>query len=184
MRELSLHILDLAQNSIEAGAKNLWISVNENEKGFFVFRIRDDGRGMSEELLSTVRDPFTTTRLSRNVGMGIPFIDMVAQQCGGHLDITSKKGEGTLIEAYFEKDNIDRPPLGNIIETVKVLLVGAAWIDLFFSYGNGDAQMEFSTKAVRDILGEATDFSNPEIYTWLEEYLAQEINRVRGMEVN
>lgn len=184
MRELSLHILDLAQNSIEAGAKNLWISVNENEKGFFVFRIRDDGRGMSEELLSTVRDPFTTTRLSRNVGMGIPFIDMVAQQCGGHLDITSKKGEGTLIEAYFEKDNIDRPPLGNIIETVKVLLVGAAWIDLFFSYGNSDAQMEFSTKAVRDILGEATDFSNPEIYTWLEEYLAQEINRVRGMEVN
>lgn len=184
MRELSLHILDLAQNSIEAGAKTLWISVNENENGFFVFRIKDDGRGMSEELLRTVRDPFTTTRLSRNVGMGIPFIDMVAQQCGGHLDISSQKGRGTLIEAYFEKDNIDRPPLGNIIETIKVLLAGAGWIDLVFSYGNGDELMEFSTKAVRDILGEATDFSNPEVYTWLEEYLAQEINRVRGMEVN
>lgn len=184
MRELSLHILDLAQNSIEAGAKTLWIFVNENENGFFVFRIKDDGRGMSEELLSKVRDPFTTTRLSRNVGMGIPFIDMTAQQCGGHLDITSQKGEGTLIEAYFEKDNIDRPPLGNIIETIKVLLVGASWIDVIFTYSSGAEQMEFSTKAVRDILGDAADFANPEIYTWLEDYLKQEINRVRGMEVN
>lgn len=183
MRELSLHILDLAQNSIEAGAKNLQIAVNEDEQGYFVFRIQDDGRGMSEELLSKVRDPFTTTRLSRNVGMGIPFIDMVTQQCGGHLDISSVKGQGTLIEAYFAKDNIDRPPLGNIIETIKVLLAGAPWIDLIFTYQQGSASITFSTKEVREILGEAADFTNPEVYTWMEGYLQQEIDRVRNVEV-
>lgn len=183
MRELSLHILDLAQNSIEAGAKNIVIAVDEDENGYFVFRIEDDGRGMEEELLQKVRDPFTTTRLSRNVGMGIPFIDMTAEQCGGRLDIASVKGEGTKIAAYFEKDNIDRPPLGNICESIKVLLAGAPWIDVVFTYKKGERSMRFDTKDIRAVLGEDTDFTNPDVYSWLDGYLQQEINRVQGVEV-
>ena len=93
MRELSLHILDLAQNSIEAGAHNVIIEINENENGFFVFRISDDGHGMSEEMVQKIRDPFVTTRTTRKVGMGIPFMDMVTKQCGGHLLIQSRKGK-------------------------------------------------------------------------------------------
>lgn len=183
MRELSLHILDLAQNSIEAGARNLAVEINEDEGGFFVFRIKDDGRGMSPELLQQVRDPFTTTRLSRKVGMGIPFIDMVTQQCGGHLDITSVKGSGTKIAAYFAAGNIDMPPLGDIAASIRVLLAGAPWIDLDFIYCCGKGRLEFSTRQVREILGEAADFANPEVSLWLEEYLKQEIAKVRGMEV-
>ncbi len=118
MRELALHILDLAQNSVEAGAKNISISIDEDADGYFVFRIEDDGHGMSEEMLQRVRDPFVTTRLTRKVGMGIPFIDMVTQQCGGHLEISSQKGSGTVLTAYFAKDNIDRPPLGEIVASI------------------------------------------------------------------
>ena len=77
MRELSLHILDLAQNSVEADARNLQIDIDENENGYFTFSISDDGRGMTEEMVKRVRDPFVTTRLTRKVGMGIPFMDMV-----------------------------------------------------------------------------------------------------------
>lgn len=183
MRELSLHILDLAQNSIEAGARNLIVAINENENGFFVFSIEDDGRGMSPELLRQVRDPFTTTRLSRKVGMGIPFIDMVTQQCGGHLEITSEKGKGTRIAAYFASGNIDMPPLGDIAASVRVLLAGAPWIDLEFIYCCGQGRLNFSTRQVREILGDAADFANPEISLWLEEYLKQEIAKVKGMEV-
>lgn len=183
MRELSLHILDLAQNSIEAGAKNLIIAIDEDEDGFFVFRIEDDGRGMSPELLRQVRDPFTTTRLSRKVGMGIPFIDMVTQQCGGHLELTSVKGSGTKLAAYFAAGNIDMPPLGDIAASIRVLLAGAPWLEIDFSYACGGRRLDFSTRQVREILGDAADFANPEISLWLEEYLKQEIAKVKGMEV-
>ncbi len=182
MRELSLHILDLAQNSIAAQAKNVTIKINEDENGFFTFSIEDDGCGMSEEMLTRVRDPFVTTRKTRKVGMGIPFIDMVAQQCEGRLDLQSTLGKGTIIKAYFAKDNIDRPPLGNIVETIKVLLVGAPQIDLLFTYAKGEEKMQFNTQEVREILWDATDFANPEIYSWLEGYLTQEIARVQGKE--
>ena len=90
MRELSLHILDLAQNCVAAGAKNIYLTVNEDDGGFFVITVADDGRGMSEDLVRKVRDPFITSRKTRKVGMGIPFMDMVAQQCGGHVDIKSR----------------------------------------------------------------------------------------------
>lgn len=182
MRELSLHILDLAQNSIGAGAHLVTIIIDEDEKGFFTFSIEDDGCGMSEEMVKQVRDPFVTTRKTRKVGMGIPFIDMVSQQCGGHLDIKSVEGEGTLIKAYFTKDNIDMPPLGDIVESIKVLLVGAPWLDVVFIYRNGAKEFTFNTQDIREALGDAADFTNPEVYAWIEGYLRQEIALVQGKE--
>lgn len=182
MRELSLHILDLAQNSIGAGAHNVKIVINEDEGGFFTFSIEDDGCGMSEAMVAQVRDPFVTTRKTRKVGMGIPFIDMVCQQCGGHLDIKSVEGEGTIIKAYFANDDIDVPPLGNIVESIKVLLVGAPWLDVVFVYKNGDDGFTFDTCQIKEILGDAADFTNPEVYTWIEGYLKQEIALVQGRE--
>lgn len=182
MRELSLHILDLAQNSIGAGAHSVTIIIDEDEAGFFTFSIEDDGCGMSEEMVKQVRDPFVTTRKTRKVGMGIPFIDMVSQQCGGHLDIKSVEDEGTIIKAYFVKDNIDRPPLGDIVESIKVLLVGAPWLDLIFTYKNKTKEFTFSTYEVREVLGDTADFTNPEVYAWMEGYLRQELARVQAEE--
>lgn len=183
MRELSLHILDIAQNSISAGAKYITIEINENEKGFFVFRVIDDGCGMTEEMLSKVRDPFTTTRKTRKVGMGIPFLDMVTQQCGGYLNITSNVGQGTSIEAYFKADNIDRPPLGNLIDSLRVLLVGILNdVDIEFIYTNGSKSMIFKTKDVRKCLGKDCDFSNPIISAWIEQYLRENLNDVQSEE--
>ena len=137
MRELSLHILDLIQNSIEAGARTAFLEVKEDEEGYFIFRISDDGRGMSEELLSNVRDPFVTTRLTRVVGMGIPFIAMTTEQSGGRLTIESQEGKGTRIEATFLRNHLDRPPLGNLVATVKVILVGNSDLHLIMHYSAG-----------------------------------------------
>lgn len=175
MKELSLHILDLAQNGIAAGATQVDIEVNEDEKGYFVFRIRDNGRGMSPELLQRVRDPFVTTRTTRKVGLGIPFIDMMTQQCGGYLNLTSKEGQGTLLEAAFAKDNIDRPPLGDLPSTMKVLLVGAPTLDFTLTYKQGEDGFTFSTRQLRQELGAAADFTQPALYGWVEGYLRQEI---------
>lgn len=182
MRELALHILDIAQNSLRAGAKHIAIEINENENGFFVFRIIDDGCGMSKEMLSKVRDPFTTSRKTRQIGMGIPFLDMVTQQCLGHLELTSTVGKGTQIAAYFAADNIDRPPLGNIAESLRILLAGAPNINLKFTYVNANKKMEFNTDMVREVLGEECDFANPIISAWLDVYLKDNIVAVQSRE--
>ncbi len=180
MRELSLHILDLAQNSIEAGARHLKIDINENENSYFTFAIADDGRGMTEEMVKKVRDPFVTTRLTRKVGMGIPFMDMVTAQCGGYFDIKSKPGEGTVVKAAFKADNIDRPPLGDIAGSIAVLLAGAPQIELVFTYNAAGGSFVFDTQEVRAVLGNETDFAHPEIYRWTEDYLRQQLNALRA----
>ena len=180
MRELSLHILDLAQNSIEAGAHNLQIDINENENGYFTFAITDDGRGMTEEMVKQVRDPFVTTRLTRKVGMGIPFMDMVTAQCGGYFDIKSKPREGTTVKAAFKADNIDRPPLGDIAGSIAVLLAGAPGLNLVFTYKTPGGEFVFDTQEIRAVLGEDTDFAHPEVYQWTEDYLRQQLKALRA----
>ncbi len=180
MRELSLHILDIAQNSVTAGANCIWLTICENENGYFVFRVRDNGRGMSKDLLQKVKDPFTTTRTTRKIGMGIPFIDMVTQQCGGYMDLFSEPGEGTLLAAYFAVDNIDRPPLGNIVSTIQVLLAGTPKLDLEFVYYGLKEKLIFRTQEIREILGDACDFANPEIYSWLGSYLSEQLSIIQG----
>lgn len=180
MRELSLHILDLAQNSVEAGARNLQIDIDENENGYFTFSISDDGRGMTEEMVKKVRDPFVTTRLTRKVGMGIPFMDMVTSQCGGYFDIKSQPGECTVVKAAFKADNIDRPPLGDIAGSIAVLLAGAPELNLVFNYKAANGAFCFDTRQVREVLGQDTDFAHPEIYRWTEEYLRQQLDALHA----
>lgn len=180
MRELSLHLLDLAQNSVEAGAHNLQISVNENENGYFTFAITDDGRGMTEEMVKKVRDPFVTTRLTRKVGMGIPFMDMVTAQCGGYFDIKSAPGEGTTVKAAFKADNIDRPPLGDIAGSIAVLLAGAPGLNLVFTYSADSGSFVFDTEEIRAVLGQDADFAHPEIYRWTEGYLRQQLSALHA----
>lgn len=183
MRELALSILDAAQNSVAAGAKHIWLTVAENEAGYFLFRIRDDGCGMDSSLLQRVRDPFFTTRSTRRVGMGIAFIDMQTQQCGGHLDIISAPGEGTELAAYFAADNIDRPPLGDLVGSILVLLAGAPQLELDLYYCGARGRMHFSTEEVRRWVGADCDFANPIVYGWLKNYLKQQLSLVQGDEV-
>lgn len=181
MRELALHILDLTQNCLRAGATKVTIEIHENLKGFFVFKIGDNGCGMSPELVAKVRDPFVTTRTTRKVGMGIPFMDMVTEQCEGHFEINSEEGRGTQVAAYFKTDHLDRPPLGNIVESIKILLVGAPALNLEFTYYGGKGSFVFDTDQVREVLGDSCDFTNPLIYSWVEEYLQQELEQVQTL---
>jgi hypothetical protein len=177
MKELSLNMLDLAQNGIKAGAKLINLEVDENESGFFVFRVQDNGCGMKADMVQKIRDPFFTTRTTRKVGMGVSLVDMLTTQCGGHLDISSTPGKGTLMAAYFGKDNIDRPPLGDLPATMKVLVAGAPSLDFTLSYKNGGHSFVFDTREVRKELGPLADFTSPALYEWVESFVR------RGMEM-
>jgi hypothetical protein len=167
------------QNSIEAGATKILLEVNEDMDGFFTFSITDNGRGMSEDMLKKIRDPFVTTRLTRKVGMGIPFVDMTTAQSGGQLIIKSKLGAGTSLKASYLRNHLDCPPLGDIVNTIKVFLVGNSRLHFVMHYRVRKAEFVFDSQDVIMRLGEKIDFSYPEVYSWLEEYLKQEIDEVR-----
>ena len=135
MKELSLHLLDIAQNSISAGAGNIEIYVCESvEKDRMILSITDDGRGMSKDFLSRVADPFTTTRKTRKVGMGIPLFKLAAELTGGTFSIDSTLGKGTVVTAVFIPSHIDMPPLGDMTGTMLALIQGSPQLEFVYRH--------------------------------------------------
>ena len=177
MKELSLNILDIAQNSVKAGAANIGIEINEDSK-MLEFIVTDDGCGMTEDFLSRVTDPFSTTRTTRKVGLGLPLLKMQAELTGGYLRISSRhesqyRDHGTRVHAFFNKDSIDYIPLGDIISTVCVLVQGADTCDYLFVHNTEKGSVRLSTKEMRDMLGEDVPLGLPEVIVWVRDYLEE-----------
>ncbi|NCB62639.1 MAG: ATP-binding protein [Clostridia bacterium] len=172
MKELSLHILDVAQNSVSAGAKALDLTVAE-KGGRLAVVIADNGRGMSPEFLATVTDPFTTTRTTRKVGLGLPLLKLAAEQTGGGLTIESTVGVGTTVNAAFDAESIDCPPLGDMAATVALLVQGAPEdMELTYTRETEKGVFRFDTREIREILG-PVPLSEPEVAQWMKEYIAE-----------
>ena len=178
MKEIALHILDIAQNSITAGADRLEIALTE-ENGAISLTIADDGRGMSPELLATVSDPFTTTRTTRKMGLGLPLLRMAAEQTGGGLDIRSAVGKGTTVEARFRAEHIDCPPVGDMAGTVTLLIQGAPELELSYVHRVGGAEFRLDTRQVRETLGEGISLAEPEVVLWLRDYIQEQERSLR-----
>lgn len=178
MKELSLNILDIAQNSVRANATLIHIQLTETDT-IFSFKIIDDGCGMSEELLRTVTDPFTTTRTTRKVGLGIPLLKLAAEMTGGYVKITSDTGvhHGTETEALFHKDHIDYTPLGDIVDTVCTLVQGSPHIDFVFSHEMPCGTVRLDTREMRPILGDVP-LSDPQVLIWIKSSLSEEYEAV------
>lgn len=167
MEELALHILDIAQNSIVAAAENIEITVSYNPKTV-VFEITDDGCGMNEETAKSIFNPFTTSRTTRKIGLGIPLLKESCEQSGGSLELHSKKGTGTKITASFERNSFNRPPLGNIGGTVSALISCNPHVLFTFKFIYEDAEYTISTKELQQVLGNVP-VSNPEIAAFIEQ---------------
>ena len=173
MKELSLHILDIVQNSIKAKASLITVSVIEDSiKDLMKITIGDNGCGMSEEMAKSVLDPFVTSRTTRKVGLGIPLFKLAAERCGGELKISSEEGKGTELYASFILSHIDRQPLGNMKETVLSLITSYEDIDFYYLHKVDEKTFEVDTREIKNILG-GVSFSESEVYLWLSEYLAE-----------
>ncbi|MDR3264353.1 MAG: ATP-binding protein [Clostridiales bacterium] len=179
MRELSLNILDIAENSISAGASLIDISLILRDKRLSV-NIRDNGRGMSREFLKTVTDPFTTSRTTRKVGVGIPFFKMAAEMTGGSFDIESTVGEGTLTSAVFITDSVDFIPLGDIGETVGTLIMHAPLISFSLKIDVNGKIYEFDTMEIKDVLGEDVPIDNPEVIDFIKNTINENFYNING----
>lgn len=163
MEDLSMHILDIAENSITAGASRVDIVLVEDESADLLsLEIRDDGRGMDEELLKQVCSPFATTRTTRSVGLGLSFLAQSAEMAGGRLTVESRKGEGTRVVSTFQRSHIDRIPIGDLEEMLLTLSIGNPDIDFFFSYRRGERVFDFETGEIRKQL-DGVPFSHPEV---------------------
>jgi hypothetical protein len=175
-RDLSQHLMDIAENSSAAGATLLNINIEEDPAtNRLVVEVRDNGRGMDPEMLLRVTDPWVTTRTTRKVGLGIPFLKQAAEMCGGTFEITSLRGEGTVTRAAFERDHIDRPPLGDLAGTLLCIIVGNAALDVRYRHCVGAEEAVFDTRELREVLGPEVPLHDPEILGFIRGTLAESL---------
>ena len=173
MKELSLHILDIVQNSINAGAKNIEIKIDENTaENLLTIEINDDGCGMSEEFLKKVKDPFVTTRTTRKMGMGISLFEAAAAQCGGGLEIWSELGVGTKVKVTFEHDSIDRAPIGDMAETMLTIISGAPQPEYIYEHKKDGRTFLLDTVQLKEILGDIP-LDTPDVLNWITGYIRE-----------
>lgn len=178
MRELSMHILDIAQNSIVAGASLIKIIVQENlNEDILTIVIEDDGKGMDEKALAMVTNPFFTSRTTRKVGLGIPMFKASAEACDGSFRINSKKGEGTYVEAKFKHSHIDRVPLGNMPDTMVVLVSSDVNIDFLYKHIRNDKEYVLDTREIKEILGEVP-INSIEVLDWVKSNIIEGIKEL------
>lgn len=175
-----MHIADIAQNSIEAKATFVEVTVDENPKTDLLrITVSDNGVGMSDKELARVNDPFFTTRMTRRIGLGIPLFREAALATGGKFSIKSKRGEGTAVCAEFVYSHIDRQPIGNIGETVLLFAVCNPDMDFVYTHSLNEKMFIFDTREVKKVLDDIS-ISEARVAMWLKNYINEGITNLYG----
>ncbi len=176
MYELSLFVLDLVQNSITADAKLIKIWLFEFESANFVtVTVADNGKGMSEEVMTKAIDPFMTSKSERKkkIGLGLPFFKQLIESCEGKFRIKSKSGFGTVVTGSFPYNNIDQPPVGDLEDTILNLVIANSGIDFLYTRANDKNKKVFDTRPVRKMLGNDAElmWQSAELIEWFRNEL-------------
>ena len=182
MDELSLYVLDITMNSVRAGASEITIKLTEDGE-WLDFSVTDNGCGMHEEQVRKLTDPFFTTRKTRKVGLGIPFLTMLAEMTGGGVKITSKHeslgpDHGTTTSARFGRHHIDFIPLGDMVDTVKTLIQGSPDINFTYIHRTEKGEVTLSCAEIREVLGEDIPLNEPEILAWIDGTLREQYEAI------
>jgi hypothetical protein len=178
VREIALHLLDILQNCIEAGATCVDLSIDEDiERNLIVIRVADDGRGMDKATVARVLDPFYTSRRTRHVGLGLPLLAAAAERADGRLRVTSEQGKGTTVEVEFRLDHPDRQPLGELTSTVMAFLLSEHAPVLRYAHrvrrpDRPPAEFSFDTGEMASLLGNVP-LGAPVVREWLQGYIAE-----------
>lgn len=181
LEDLSAHVLDIAENSVMAESTEIMIEVIEGiSSDKLIFSVEDNGKGMTEDFISKVTDPFTTTRTTRRVGMGLPFLRQSAELCEGKLEIISEPGKGTKITATFRMSSIDRPPLGDIPATVMTLIMGSPEIHWIYRHKTDSGEFILDTDEIIGALdGDRELLRSAEVGLWLREHIKENLDDIK-----
>jgi len=185
MRDLSLHILDLSQNSISAGASLVKIIIQEDtEEDRLTIYIEDNGKGMDKDFLLKVMDPFVTTRTSRKVGLGIPLMQAACRRCEGDLIIESAKNVGTKLTAAFKHSHIDRAPIGDMAETMLSLILAGSEesgiVDFVYRHIIDHRDFCLDTREIRTAVGSSISLGEPTVLMWIKDFINEGLANLRG----
>ncbi len=176
---MALHILDIAQNSVRAGAGEITIALDESVAADRLsLMIADNGSGMDRESVSKATDPWFTSRTTRKVGLGLPLLKMNAEQAGGEMTISSQPGKGTTVTASFRHSHIDRAPLGDVSGTIALLILSNPEINIVYRHTCEGKSWSISTAEIKEELGEeaVTDLT---IVRALREIINENVNEIR-----
>ena len=172
MQELSLNILDIAQNSVVAGASLIEIGLEVTDGRMMTITIKDNGKGMDKETLAGVENPFFTSRTTRRVGLGIPLFKQAAEQTGGHFSITSEVGVGTVVQAVFDTASIDFTPLGEVWDTVAILIQMNEDIDFVYTVCSDGQEFVCDTRQLKEVM-EGMPLSDVAVVQWIKEFIRE-----------
>lgn len=176
MQDLSLHLLDIAENSVRAQAKKIIIELDEKvSNNTLCLKISDNGKGMTQQMVQNVVDPFVTTRTTRRVGLGISLLNQNCINASGSLTVNSILGEGTTVQAMMQYDHIDRLPLGDIASSLIILIQGNSHINFIYKHIYENKIFLFDTLEIKKLLGEVM-IDTPEIIQWLKKYIRENID--------
>lgn len=181
MDELSLYVLDITMNSVRAGATEISVTLTQDDE-YLTFSVTDNGCGMTKEQVEKLSNPFFTTRTTRKVGLGIPFLKMIAEMSGGDVKIESvsekeSENHGTTTTARFGLNHIDSLPLGDMVETVKTLIQGAPDINFIYKHTTPKGEVSLSCSELKSVLGDIS-LSEPEIIAWIDGYLREQYEAI------
>lgn len=178
MKELSLHIMDLVQNSIRAKANKITVSVSESdENSSLVIEVQDNGEGIPKEILENITDPYMTSRTTRKVGLGLSLLRHHAELTGGKIVIHSHQGRGTRVEAMFAKDHIDLQPMGDLPGVIKLLLAANPDIDFLYTHETDGGKFNFSSAEAKEML-EVSDFNDYNLQEQIKELLIENLKDI------
>jgi hypothetical protein len=181
MTELSLHILDIVQNSISAKADFIQLEVTEDiDDNILTIKITDNGLGMTPNVLEKATDPYFTSRTTRKVGLGLPLFRMAAEQCNGNLTISSEPGKGTCVCAIFEIGHIDRQPMGDLAGTISMLAATNAGIRFLYKHSTSKGSFVFDTNEVNEIL-EGVSIANPKVMKYLSDMIRENVSDLNSI---
>ncbi len=180
MRELSMHIMDIVENSISAKACLVQIIIRESlKKNLLEIEIIDNGAGMDKSLLGSVDDPFTTTRTTRKVGLGIPLFKAAVERCDGTFWIESKPKKGTNIKGSFRYDHIDRAPMGDLVDTIIALIAGNKDLDFIYHHITDEGEYLLKTKELKEVLSDI-DINNIKVLEWIRINIKEGLEQING----
>jgi len=176
--EISLHILDIVENSTRAGAKTVSIEIIEDTaRDILSLEIRDDGSGMTEDVLRKVIDPFFTTKTVRSIGLGLPMLAQAAERAEGRFIIESKGGEGTRVAADFKLSHIDRQPLGDISGTLVTLIAGNENVDLIYRHEHNGKAYIFDTREIKKEI-EDIPINHVSVLNFIRNHITEGLNEI------
>jgi hypothetical protein len=180
MEDISLHILDIAENSINAGATLVQIRIRESiDEDILSVTIEDNGRGIPKEHLAEVLDPFYTTRTTRKIGLGLSLLAQSARETGGDISIQSMERKGTIVDAHFKPSHIDMRPLGDIAETLIVLITGNPQADFVFTCWKDGREYAFDTRQMRAELDDVP-ITSPHVLSLIRNYITEILTDING----